>query len=354
MRCRFLALFLLSLSLPVFLRNGAAQEGKSADSEANTRPAPQLPADAPVIVVESPCASSAATADTPGKPSDAGNSGSSFDSLLPPVTKDGGTCKIVITRAQFEQLANTLQPHGSPWTAQNFAAHYAEMLLLTEKAHETGFDQQASLQLMARFGYLQLVSQSFGAEIKEKARNVSDAEVESYYKEHPEMFDRIDVIRVFIPAVKEYATGSSSSEKQLAADKAEMEAVAHRLYKQALAGESFAKLEERAYKASGNPEDTPTAQLGKLTRNKIPDLYREMLFGLEVGKVSPLVTETNGWSIFKVVSKDKIPLSGAKVQVQQIRSDAAVDVLKSASKLNLNQDYFGPPAPSTKPPRIHP
>jgi parvulin-like peptidyl-prolyl isomerase len=166
------------------------------------------------------------------------------------------------------------------------------------------------------------------------------------------MFEQVDLMRVFVPSLKEYPTQPRRSKEQTAADKAELGAEAQKIYKKALAGASFEKLEERAYKLAGNEEDTPAVHLGNLTRYSIPMEYRETIFALKVGEISALTPESNGWSIFKVVSKGKMPLSEAKPQVQQIKADAAVEAIKNSTKLNFNQAYFGTPEPTTNPPSM--
>ena len=348
---RSLVLILLSSSLSL-MSTATAQQAQSVTEVPSNKAASKLPPDAPVIEMERPCPADSSGAQTTPK-SNSSDPATLSPALAPVVpTKSDAGCKIVVTRAEFEQLANALHPGGDPSTARNFAAHYAEMMVMAEKAHEAGFDQDPSIQTKARFSYLQLLGQSYSMQVREKARVVTDAEVAAYYKEHPEMFEQLEVTRVFVPTIREYDTGSSSSPAVLAADKAKLDLVAKRLYKEALAGVSFEKLEERAYKAAGNAEDTPPTNLGKLTRNTIPDQYRDLLFSLKVGQVSEMVPESNGWSIFKVISKTTIPLSEAKPQVQQLKGDAAVAALKDTTKLDLNQTYFGVPEPTTNPPRM--
>ncbi len=353
MGSRLLILIMLVSSL-AFGVQAPAQQGQPASAESSEKSAPQVAADAPVITLEGPCPSGPSSPESSTKSKGAGSEATATPAPVfapVPITPTDSGCKIVITRVEFERLLK--QPHSESSTAiRNFARHYAEAVLFAEKAHEAGFDQDAGLQAKARFAYLQSLGQIYGMDVREKAKVVSDAEVATYYKAHPEMFEQVDLLRVFVPAIKEYATGSSGSPEVLAADKAQMEAEAQKIYKQALAGASFEKLEERAYKAAGNPEDAPEVQMGKLTRNNIPEAHREMIFSLKVGEISALTPESNGWSIFKVVSKETIPLSAAKQQVQQLRGDDAVAALKSSVKVSLNDAYFGTPEPSTKPPRL--
>jgi PPIC-type PPIASE domain len=352
MGCRLLVLIMLVCSL-AFGFQAPAEQAPSGSGESGEKAAPQIALDAPVITLDGPCMSGASNPASSTKSNGAGSEATAAPALAPvSVTPTDSGCKIVITRAEFEQLINGLHPGGSPSATLNFAKHYSETLLLAEKAHESGFDQDPGLQARARFAYLQLLGQSFNMQLREKATVVSDAEVETYYKQNPEMFEQVELMRVFVPSLKEYSSGPRPSQEQLAADKVKMEAEAQKIYKQALAGASFEKLEEKAYKLAGNPEDTPPVQMGKLTRNAIPQQYREMILALKIGQISELTLESNGWSIFKVVSKRTMPLSEAKPQVQQLKADAAVGAIKNSMKLSLNDAYFGTPEATTKAPNM--
>jgi len=329
-----------------------AQQVQSLSGKSSEQSGTQIAPDAPVITLQGPC--SVVPSNHLNSPESGAATPEPAAPALAPVsaTPTDSGCKIVITRAEFENLANALHPDGSPSTALSFARRYSETLVLAQRAHESGYDQDPVLQAKARFSYLQFVGQGFNMQLREKARMVSDAEVAAYYKDHQEMFEQVDLMRVFIPSLKEYSSGPRPSQEQLAADKAKLEAEAHKMYKQALAGTSFEKLEEKAYKMAGNPEDTPPVHLGKLTRNAIPQEYRDMIFALNIGQISELTTESNGWSIFKVVSKRTMPLSEAKPQVQQLKADAAVAAIKDSMKLSLNDAYFRTPETTTKAPNL--
>jgi hypothetical protein len=349
--CHRWLLCIMLVSSLAFEFQALAQQDQSG-GESGEKSAAQVAPDAPVITLEGPCAIGSSGPEISAKSNGPGPETTA--PALAPVSStptDSG-CKIVITRAEFENLTNALHPGGSPSTAVNFARHYSETLLLAERAHESGYDHDPGLQARARFGYQQLIGQSFSMQLRENARAVSDAQVETYYKEHPTLFEQVDLMRVFVPSLKEYSSGPRPSKEQLAADKALLEAEAHKIYKQALAGASFEKLEERAYKIAGNPEDTPPVHMGKLTRNAVPQDYREMIFALNIGQISELTVESNGWSIFKVVSKRTMPLSEAKPQVQQLKADAAVSAIKDSMKLSLNDAYFRTPEATTKAPNM--
>jgi hypothetical protein len=343
-----------------FWAGASAQQAQPGDNPAsNTKPVPQpqVGPDVPVLTIEGLCPPDSAenlpspAPVTPAIPASAQGSQASPDSGTPP---DAG-CKTVLTRAEFEKLLGLLRPGFQPSTGANFARRYAESLLFAQRAHEAGFDQDPTFLARLRFNTLQFISQSYSRQISDKAQNVSDADAATYYQDHLEMFDQVDLMRVFIPSLKAYPVGPNEPQQppeRLASDKDELAREAQKIHSRAVAGRDFEKLELSAYKLAGNPEQAPAVHMGKLTRGEIPADRRDLIFGLKIGQISDLVPESNGWSIFKVLSKGRMPLSEAKPQVRRLKTEAALDAVKSSAKIDLNTEYFADPNLSTVPPSV--
>ena len=343
---RYLWLILICvLSSLVLVFPATAQSTQPVNPPSSDKPGADITPETPVITIEGACP----------KPTSANSpAGSATDPItaLPLPIPSGSGCKIVVTRAEFEKITSAL-PAGAPNSVKiNFAKHYAEILLMTQTAHESGFDQDPKVQAKAKMGYLQLMSQSFIMQLRQKAQEVSDEQVASYYHEHPEAFEQVDLMRVFIPSQKVYSTDTAPSKQALAADKIELQAEAEKVHRQAVAGADFQRLENRVYKLAGNSDNTPEAHLGLKTRADTPEQYRDMIFALKIGQVSDLVSESNGWSSFEVVARKTIPLSEAKPQVQKLKAEAAVNAIKNSAKTSLNDAYFGSPGSSTTLPQV--
>jgi hypothetical protein len=355
MRCQLLSwgLFLF-LCLGCLAQAQESQGGSPPGDKTTTTSASEakVAPDAGVITIEGLCDTSylpgtkAAMMEAPKSDTATPNKETSLSSS----TAADATCKTVVTRAQFEILVNALNPQMPPDGKHNLAERYPEMLLHGEKIHELGVDQDPVFTERIKFAYLQVLGRILNQYLQEKANDVSDAEVEKYYKEHPESFQRVDLMRIFILNHKVYSqvgqpAGSLAHPEhptpaESAADAIAMKAEAEKIHKEAVAGVSFEKLQDRAYKVAQDPDDTPPVKLGQLTADQIPAEFEKAVFDLPVGKISDLVPASNGWHIFKVLSKDTVPLSEAKPIVQKLRMRESMDALKTAIKVQLNPEYF--------------
>src|SRR5579864_5819240 len=146
-----------------------AQQVQSLSGKSSEQSGTQIAPDAPVITLQGPC--SVVPSNHLNSPESGAATPEPAAPALAPVsaTPTDSGCKIVITRAEFENLANALHPDGSPSTALSFARRYSETLVLAQRAHESGYDQDPVLQAKARFSYLQFVGQGFNMQLREKA-----------------------------------------------------------------------------------------------------------------------------------------------------------------------------------------
>jgi hypothetical protein len=113
--------------------------------------APVVAADAPVLTIKGLCAS--AETDRPKSP-----------------------CQTVITRAQFEMLADAL--HTDPQTRRHFAKAYPQFLVMAHQAEQRGLDKQPRFQAKLNFARLQILSQELMVQIQEEAAKVPQGEID--------------------------------------------------------------------------------------------------------------------------------------------------------------------------------
>jgi parvulin-like peptidyl-prolyl isomerase len=255
-------------------------------------------------------------------------------------------CRTVITRAQFDKLTDSLNPQMPAAVKRQLAEAYPRLLLFADKARELGLDKDPSFSEMMQFASLQLLSQIFTRHLQQKASEVSDAEIEKYYNENSLKFQRAELLRILIPRQKRHAADpGSGAQPQLAADDAAMKAEAERVHKAAVAGKDFQQLQKEAFDAAGiTSSSSPNANLGKMSPSGLPLNHRDV-FALQPGQVSELFTDPNGYYIYKVVSKQMVPLSQAKTEIrntiQSQRMQDSTESLVKTIKSELNQAYFG-------------
>ncbi len=312
-----------------------AQAGRAESSSAGANISPTTPVITIVGVCDKPAASKTAAAAAK--------------------SKAGGACKTVVTKAEFESLANALQPNMNAATKRMLADRYPKMLVFAEAAHKRGLDADPNFKKVVQFYRMQILTQVLARSVKEKAEKVSDAEVEKYYKDNAPEFEEADLQRLYVPKDKqvepaEADKGPAKSAEQQKADADALKKQADTLRARAAAGENLDKLQKEAYETAGMKGTPPQASIGKLTRNELPVAHRSVL-DLKSGEVSQVISEPNGYYIYKVVSKETKALDAVKAEIktklaQQSFQDEMQNIEQSAQS-ELNEAYFG--APSSMP-----
>ena len=322
----------------------AAQQGPRQDDDeipAPKVPASQVPPTAAVITIQGLCPSPAATGKT-----------GTAKTAAKPASQAG--CKTVITRAQFEKLADALNPQMPLPTKKQLAEAYPRLLLFAQKARAMGLDKEPQFQEMMRFATLQLLAQNLTRSIQKKAANISDAQVTKYYQDNPTRFQQVELLRIFIPKSKQHApeAGATAPPKvDTAADEAAMKAVAEKIHSDAAGGGDFQKLQQQAFEAAGIKSQSPNVNLGKLTREGLPTNHQKV-FELQAGQVSELLDDPGGYYIYKVASKQMVPLEQAKGEIRNLLQQQTfrqqMEAMIGAVKPELNQAYFTGPAPQRR------
>ncbi len=313
----------------VFACAAAAQTEKPAPPASAEKPATPAPAAAPVnasepvITIENLC----------------------------PDPKPGAPCKTVITKGEFERILSAVRPNLPPGARMQIAQRYVELLTFADKGEQAGLEKSPEFKEQLQLMRMQALAQAYNRHLQEKYANVSDADVEKYYKENQPAYEEVTLRRIYIPKPLKDA------EKKQPLDEAATKALAEKIQARAAAGEDFDKLQQEVYIAV-NPETpkgaaTPTT-LGPRRRGQLPKDQESAIFELAPGKVSQIMDEPAGYFIYKVESKEVLPLEKVKAQIarqleEQRLRDAIQNTLSSV-KTNFNEAYFKvPAAPEAQP-----
>ena len=180
---------------------------------------------------------------------------------------------------------------------------------------------------------------------------IPEAEIAKYYQDNPEKFQEVELLRIFVPKSKQNiaeAGAAAAPKADTAADQAAMKTVADKIHSQAVSGADFQKLQQEAFDAAGIKSQSPSVNLGKITREGLPSNHQQV-FDLQAGQVSPLLDDPGGFYIYKVVSKQQIPLDQARGEIHNFLQQQAfrkqIDAMIGSVKPQLNETYFGGPAP---------
>jgi hypothetical protein len=379
MRIRSLAALLLcSMAVgQATSRSAAKPSSKAASAPAGARSSngdnrTTVAPDAAVITIQGIC-------DTPAAKAAAGSA------------QPKSACKTVITRAQFEGLASALQPNMNPAMKRRLADLYPKMLVMAHEARKRGLENDPKYKEILQFAKLQILSQELSRSLKDESEKIPDADIEKYYKDNMSAFQQADMKRLFIPKEKQTESAENESEDsgqaagpaksaakpeqakatdqksadqnkadeeaKKTADEQAMKKEAETLHTRAAAGEEFDKLQKEAFDAAAIKGTPPSTSVGKLTPSEVPVTHRAVL-DLKAGQVSDLITEPNGYYIYKVISKNTKPLAEARDQIRatlaQQRMQDTVQKIQESAKTDLNETYFAAAAPAGMPPGVAP
>ncbi|HEX6804207.1 MAG TPA: hypothetical protein VF133_11060 [Terriglobales bacterium] len=273
-------------------------------------------------------------------------------------------CKTVVTRSDFEKLINAVQPNMPKPQQKQVAARYVQFLMLANKARELGLDKGPEFDEQMYLQRLQVLARMAGEHMQKEAGQVSDAEVESYYREHSADFRTISYDKIYVPkqkqadAAKPGAPADPDAQKKREADEAAMKAEADKLRASAAAGQDFVKLQQEAYDAAGLKLKSTSANthVEKVRKNALPPSDGS-IFELKKGEVSQVFNDPAAYMIYKIDDFQDQPLSDVKQEVarslqgQKLKTFSEELQKSVAENTTYNDSYFAvPAAPSLKNP----
>ena len=259
-------------------------------------------------------------------------------------------CKTVITKAEFESLIEAIAPNMPVQARRQLATRYANGLMMAHKAELMGLDKGPRFDEMMKVSRIQVLAQELSRDVQEKADQVPDKDIETYYNANKPQFEEADLHRLFIPKNKQMEPpkeklSDEAMKKRQADAEASMKAVADKLQARAAAGEDFDKLETEAFAAAGLKAKAPNTAMGKVRRTALPPAHGSA-FDLKTGQVSALITDGSGFFVYKMGDKEVLPLDKAKEEVHNIlrsqRMQESMESMQKGVNPTLNDDYFGP------------
>ncbi len=326
-----------------------------------------VPPTAAVITVKGVCPATPKTVAAKGTPATTASAGKTAAAKTA-----AADCKTVITKAEFEKLANAVAPNVTPQLKKQLGNVLPRLIAMSAEAKKRGLEKSPRFEETVKFAKMQILTNELQRSIQEEAAKVPPEEIATYYKEHPEAFEQLNLDRLFVPRIKqdndeekedngknEKLTEDEQKAKQ-AKEKAEadeseqaMAKLAETLRARAAAGEDFAKLQKEAFDAAGMKIASPNVNLPKVRHSGLPPAHAAV-FELKPGEVSQVINDSAGHYIYKVNSKDMPPLDQVKDEIhstlQNQRQRELMDKLNNSFKVETNEAYFGPGGTGAVPP----
>ena len=223
MRCNYLVSFLLAGMMPAHTTGEFAHVplGKQAVT-AGEAAQPTVGPDDPVITISGFCREPLA---------------------------QGSVCQTVVSRAQFDKLANALQP-GMPLPLRLKVANvYARNMRMAAAAEARDLDKTQAFEEEMHFARLQLLAQDLDRVLKVEANGISDDDFAGYYQKNKSSFDQATMARIFVPHSSKLAPDANEGQRKAATDSMSKLAVDFR--SRAVQGEDMDTLQIQAYAQAG-------------------------------------------------------------------------------------------------------
>ncbi|HXO38095.1 MAG TPA: peptidylprolyl isomerase [Candidatus Acidoferrum sp.] len=276
----------------------------------------------------------------------------------PPADKPD-SCTLVLSRTQFEALVTSLNVNNqayAPPALRGFATNYATILALAKAGESVGVDKDPRFQDLMTIARARAMAESYRRYLQEKYGNPSADEIAAYYQQNVDKFEQMKIERIHVPKVDPTRPQDRRPEfekkaRQLASD----------IRERAARGEDITSLQVEVYKTLGLKAQPPQTELSVSPKPTFPANVQQEINALKAGEVTKVEFEPSGFNIYKVRSRNGIPLEQAKVQiVREISQKNIDDALKAATggvTSDLNEQYFSlrnAATPQRIPPRALP
>jgi len=253
------------------------------------------------------------------------------------------SCQTVVTKEQFNAMLagmNISSQITNPAAMRNFAESYSQLLALANEGEKAGAENDPRFQELVRIAHIRALADSYRHGLDEKYSNPSQQEIEAYYNENISKYDSFKLERIIVPSINPSRTPAARAEhdkkvQQLAAD----------IRERAARGEETQKLQDEVYKILALPA-SPKTDLGMKRRGSFSAGIEKDILALKPGEVTKLETEMSGFNIYKLRSRDTIPLEAVKAEItrdlHQKNMESAMKAVTGNVHPELNEQFFGP------------
>lgn len=250
----------------------------------------------------------------------------------------------VITAEEFNLIYKRLG-RGNPQMAslakkREVLEQAIDQILLFDEARRQGVDRRPVVRMQIEEAVSKILIQAMLREAMAKARDVSDADVQAYWKAHPEEFQGSPKIRlrhIFI----------AFKDPQSLADKDQTSIKAGEVLKKLKQGEPFDILARRQ---SDDPATRDRGgDMGYMELNQVAPYLVKAIEHLKPGEVSPPIAGPFGYHLIKMEEREEkgrvLPFEEAKEEakqklvrdMQKTRFDEILANLRKKTQVEINE-----------------
>ncbi|MGH9636373.1 MAG: peptidyl-prolyl cis-trans isomerase [Candidatus Angelobacter sp.] len=252
------------------------------------------------------------------------------------------SCTLVLTRSQFEALVSSLNVSNQnypPPALRGFATNYANILALAKAGEAVGVEKDPRFKDLMTIARARALAESYRRYLREKYSNPSDEEIAAYYKQNADKFEQVKIDRIHVPKVDPTRPQDRRPEFETKAKK-----LASNIRERAARGEDVTSLQVEVYKTLGLKAQLPQTELSTTPKPTFPANVEQDIDALKPGEVTKVELEPSGFNIYKVRSRNTMPLEQVRTQIVHEISQKNIDeALKAATNgvtSELNEQYF--------------
>jgi parvulin-like peptidyl-prolyl isomerase len=262
------------------------------------------------------------------------------------------SCTTKMTKAQFTTMLAALNVNNQQMSVvamRSLAQSYIELMSMAAAAQSAGADKDPRFAELMRVVRIRTLADLYRRSLEEKYANPSQEQIESYYNENKAKFEELRLDRIFIPKVSPKLLPAQQVEFNKKAAK-----VAEQIRERAVNGEDMTKLQSEASKTLDLT--TPaTVDIGARRRGTMTAAIEKDVFALKGGEVTKVELEPSGYNIYKLRSRDTVPLEQAKNEIarelHRREMEAAMKAVSQSVHAELNDQFFKPQPPPGAQPR---
>jgi parvulin-like peptidyl-prolyl isomerase len=246
-----------------------------------------------------------------------------------------------ITQSEFESfLAALPEQVRAQMPKRRIAEQIADIKVYAAEARKRNLDKTA----MARLEMEQALASSLFRDVQGKI-NPTPADMAAYYEQNKQQYEKVKARHILL---RFQGSPVPAKEGQKDLTKEEAKAKAEELKKAIDGGADFAELAKKESDDAGSGANG--GDLGAFGRGMMVPPFEQAAFALPIGKTSDPVESQFGYHIIQVQEKLGQDFASAKGEIEpKIKPELAkkaMDEIKAAGKVVLNESYFAEPLPA--------
>lgn len=236
-----------------------------------------------------------------------------------------------VTREEFEALVAATNPKATPELRERLAESLGRLIILSNEAKKRGLLKNPEVRELLRLEQMQeLAALLLRYSIKNEASQISEGEVEEYYRDHIREYESADLWHVSLPRKN---TVQASEEDQ---------SYAESLRARCGAGEDLAKLEAEADERAGQKVTAPVHL--KDQKRITLSTSEQAMFDMRPGACAVFPAGNAEFHLYRLVAITTPTVKDLReaivTAIETEKQKEQLDALRKTNVITLNSKYF--------------